>query len=92
MLEGYQDKVKESINEGRVHVDDVVALLECHAIGVFHISAIGGVSASIVVGYICNFERKRIVCIRVSLATGIVLIKNYTSLDKIEIKFHVFFS
>ncbi len=42
LFEGNQDKVMESINEGRVHVDDVVALLECHAMGDFDVGAIIG--------------------------------------------------
>jgi hypothetical protein len=40
--------------------------------GDFDIGATVGVRASTEVGYIRNFERKRIVCIRVCLATGIV--------------------
>ncbi len=50
MFESYQDEVKESIDEGRVHVDDVVALLECHTMGDFDVGAIVGVGASTVVG------------------------------------------
>ncbi len=77
MFEGYRDKVKESVDEGRVHVDDVVALLECHAVGDFDIGAIVGVGAFTEVGYICNFKRKRIVRIGVwvCLAAGTVAIE-----------------
>ncbi len=75
MFEDYHDEVEESINEGRVHVDDVVALLECHAIGDFDIGAIIGVGAPTVVGYICNFKGKCIVCIGVCLAAGIVSVE-----------------
>jgi hypothetical protein len=43
--------VKESlVNEGGVHVDEVIVLLECHAVGDFDIGAIVGVGASTVVG------------------------------------------
>jgi hypothetical protein len=75
MIEGYRDEVEESVNEGGVHVDDVVALPECHAVGDFDIGAIVGVGASTVVGYIHNFRGKRIVRIGVCLATGIVTIE-----------------
>ncbi len=71
LFEGNWDEVKKSVNEGGVHVDDVVALLECHAIGDFDIGTIGGVGASTVVGYTCNFERKGIVHIGVCLAAGV---------------------
>ncbi len=50
LFEGYWDKVKESVNEGRIHVDDVVVLLECHAISDFDIGMILGFVASTVVG------------------------------------------
>ncbi len=75
MFEGNQDKVKESVNDGGVHVDDVVALLECHAMGDFDIGTIIGVGASTVVGYIRDFKRNRIVRIRVCLAAGVVAIE-----------------
>ncbi len=75
MFEGNRDEVKESVNEGGVHVDDVVALLECHAVGDFDVGAIVGVGASTVVGYIPNFKRKRIVHIGVPLAAGVVAIE-----------------
>jgi hypothetical protein len=74
LFEGNQDEVKESIGEGGVYVDDAVALLECHAMGDFDIDAIIGVGVSTVVGYIHNFERKRIVRIEVCLAAGVVAI------------------
>ncbi len=64
LFEGNQDEVKERVNEGGVHVNDVVALLECHALGDLDVGAIVDVGASSVVGYICNFGRKRIVRIR----------------------------
>jgi hypothetical protein len=69
LFEGYQDKVKESVNEGRVHVDDIVTLLECHALGEFDVGMILGVGASTVVGYIHDFRGKWIVRIGVCLAT-----------------------
>ncbi len=75
MFEGYQDEVEESIDEGGVHIDDVVALLECHAVGDFDIGAIVGVGASTVVGYIRNFERKTIVRIGVCFAAGIAAVE-----------------
>jgi hypothetical protein len=75
LFEGKQDKVKESINKGRVHVDDVVALLECHTMGDFDVSAIIGVGASTVVGYICNFGRKRVVHIGLCLTAGVVALE-----------------
>ncbi len=75
LFEGYQDKVKESVDEGRVCVDDIVALHECHAMGDFNVGTIIGVSASTVVGYICNFRGKRIVRIWVCLATKIVAVE-----------------
>jgi hypothetical protein len=75
LFEGYQDKVEESIDEGGVHVDDIVALLECHAMGDFDISAIVGVGASTVVGHICDFRGERIVCIGVCLASGKVALE-----------------
>ncbi len=56
LFEDYLDKVKESIDKGRGYVDDVVALLECHAVGDFDVGAITGVGASTVVGYICDFR------------------------------------
>ncbi len=65
----------ESIDEGGAHVDDVVALLECHAVGDFDIGAIVGVGASTVVGYICNFGRKRVVRIGVCLAARVVAVE-----------------
>ncbi len=75
LFEGYRDKVKESVNEGRLHVDDVVALLEYHAVGDFNIGAIVGVGASTVVGYIHDFRGIWIVRIRVCLATRIVSVE-----------------
>ncbi len=75
MFEGNRDKVEESVNEGGVHVDDVVALLECHAMGNYDVGAIVGANASTVVGYTHDFERKRIVCIGVCLAAGVVAIE-----------------
>jgi hypothetical protein len=75
LFEGNQDEVKESINEGRVYVDDIVASLECHAVCDFVIGAIIGVSASSVTGYIRNFKRKRIVRIGVCLTTGVVVVE-----------------
>ncbi len=75
LFEGNRDKVKESIDESGVHVDDVVALLECHAVGDFDIGTIVGVGAFTVVGYICNFGRKRVVRIGVCLAAGVVAIE-----------------
>jgi hypothetical protein len=75
LFEGNQDEVKESVNKGGVNVDDIAALLECHAVGDFDVGAIVGVSASTVVGYIRNFERKRVVRIGVCLATRIVAIE-----------------
>ncbi len=75
MFEGYQDKVEESVNEGGVHVDDVVALLECHAVGDFDIGTIVGVNASTIIGFIHNFRGKWIVRIRVCLSNGIVTVE-----------------
>jgi hypothetical protein len=75
LFEGYWNKVKESIDEGRVHVDDVIASLECHAVGNFDIGAIIGVGASTLVVYICNFRGKWIIHIGVCLAAGIVSIE-----------------
>jgi hypothetical protein len=69
---GIWDKVKESINEGRVHDDDIDALLECHAMGDFDIGMIIGAGASTVVGHISDFRGKWIVLIRACLAAGIV--------------------
>ncbi len=65
----------KSVNEGGVHVDDVVGLLECHAMGDFNVGTIVGVSASTVVGYIHDFRGKWIVHIGVCLATGIVSVE-----------------
>jgi hypothetical protein len=75
LFKGNRDKVKESVDEGGVHVDDVIALLECHAVGDFDVGAIVGVGASTVVGYICSFGRKRVVRIGVCLATGVVAVE-----------------
>jgi hypothetical protein len=75
LFESNRDKFKESVNEGRVHVDDIVALLECHAVGDFDIGVIIGVGASTVVGYIHNFGRKRVVRIGVSLVAGVVAVE-----------------
>jgi hypothetical protein len=58
LFEGNGDKVKERVNKGGVHVDDVVALLECHAVSNFDVGMIVGVSASTVVGNICDFRGK----------------------------------
>jgi hypothetical protein len=69
LFEGNGDEVKESINEGGVHVYDVVVLLECHAVGDFDIGTIVGVSAHTASGNICNFRGERIVCISVCLTT-----------------------
>jgi hypothetical protein len=75
LFEGNRDEVKESIDEGRVHVDDVVASLECHAVGDFDLGAIVGVGKSTILGYIRNFGRKRVVRIGVCLPTGVVAIE-----------------
>ncbi len=75
MFENNRDKVKESIDERGVHVNDVVAMLGCHAVGDFDIGTIVSVSASTVVGYICNFGRKRVVRIGVCLAAGVVAVE-----------------
>ncbi len=88
MFEGNRDKVEESVNEGGAHVDDVVALLECHAVGDFDVGAIVGVGASTVVGYIRNFGRKRVVCIGVCLAAGVVAVEGGISGNVQEI--HLF--
>jgi hypothetical protein len=74
LFEDNRDKVEESINEGGLHVDDVVALLECHPIGDFDIGTIVGVGASTVVGYICNFGRERVVRIGVCLTARLVAV------------------
>jgi hypothetical protein len=63
------------MNEGGVHVDDFVASLECHAMGDFDVGAIVGVGASTVVGYICDFGRKRLVRIKVCLAARVVAVE-----------------
>jgi hypothetical protein len=75
LFEGNQDEVKESVDEGGVHVDEVLALLEYHAVGDFDVGAIVGVSASTVVGYIRDFGRKRVVHIGVCLTTGVVALE-----------------
>ncbi len=74
MFEGYWGKFEESVDEGGVHVDDIIALLECHAMGDFDVGMIVGVGASTVVGYIRDFKRKKIVRIGVCLATKIVAV------------------
>ncbi len=76
MFEGYRDEVKKSVDEGRVHVDDVVALLKCHAVGDFDVDTIISVGESTVVGYIRNFPWKWIVRIGICIATGIVSIED----------------
>jgi hypothetical protein len=60
LFEGNGDEVKENLDEGGVHVDDVVSL-ECHVLGDFDIGTIVGVGAPTVVGNICNFRGKWIV-------------------------------
>ncbi len=75
MFEGHQDEVKESVDEGGNHVDDVAARLECHAVGDFDVGVIIGVGTSTVVGYIHNLRGKRIVRIGVCLAAGIVVVE-----------------
>jgi hypothetical protein len=74
-LKAPRDKVKKSGNEGRVQVDDAVALLECHAVGDFDVGAIVGIGASTVVGYIHDFRGKWIVHIGVCLAARIVSVE-----------------
>jgi hypothetical protein len=88
LFEGYQGKVEKSVYEGRVHVDDIVASLECHAMGDFDVGTIVGVSASTVVGYIHNFKRKRIFRIGVCLAARIVTVEGGIDGNKQEI--HLF--
>jgi hypothetical protein len=75
LFEGYQANIKESINEGGVHVDEVIALLECHTMGDFDAGATVGAGASTVVGYIHNFKGKRIVHIGLCLAAKIVAVE-----------------
>ncbi len=75
LFEGNQDEVEESINEGGVHVDDVILLLEYHTVGDFDVGQIVGVGTSTVVGYICDLGRKRVVRIGVCLATGVVAVE-----------------
>jgi hypothetical protein len=75
LFEGNQNKVEKSVDGGRVHVDDVVALLDCRAMGDFDVGVILGVNTSTVVGYIHDFGRKRVVCIVVCLATGVVAVE-----------------
>jgi hypothetical protein len=88
LFEGNWDKVKEKVNEGGVHVDDVVALLECHAVGDFDVGTIVGAGASTVVGYIRNFVRKRVVRIGVCLAAGVVAVEG--GIDGNVQKIHLF--
>jgi hypothetical protein len=88
LFEGNWDKVEESINEGRVHVDDIVALLECHAVGDFDIGMIVGVGASTVVRHIRDFRGKWVVRIRVCLAAGMVAVEGGISGNVWEI--HLF--
>jgi hypothetical protein len=70
-----RSRVKESVNEGGLHVDDVVVLLECHAMGDFEVGAIIGVGASTAVGYIRDFRGQWTVRIGVCLAAGIVSVE-----------------
>jgi hypothetical protein len=65
LLEGNGEEVKESVDEGRVHVDDVVGLLECHAVCEFDIGMIIGVGALTVVGNIHDFRGEWVVRIGV---------------------------
>ncbi len=58
LFEGNGDKVKESVDEGSVHVDDTVASFECHAVGDFDVGTILGVGAPTVVGNTCDFRGK----------------------------------
>ncbi len=65
--------MEEGFNEGGVHVKDVVALFEGHAVGDLDVGTIISVGAPTVVGNVGDFRGERIVGIRVCLATGIVL-------------------
>ncbi len=75
LFEGNRDKVEEGVDEGGAHVDDVVVLLKCHAMGDFDVGTIVGVGASTVVGYIHDFGRKRVVYIGVCRTTGVVAVE-----------------
>jgi hypothetical protein len=75
LFEDDRDKVKESVEEGGVYFDDVVALLECLTVVDFEVGVIVGLGTSTVVGYIRNFNRKRIVPIGVCLTAGIVAVE-----------------
>ncbi len=75
MFEGSQDEVKENVDESRLYVDDVVALIECHVMGDFDVGAIISVVTSTIVGYIRDFNRKKIVRIGVCLTAGIVAVE-----------------
>jgi hypothetical protein len=68
LLEGNGDKVKEGIDEGSVHVYDVVALFEGHAVGDLDVGTIFSVGAPTIVGNVGNFRGKQIVGIGVCLA------------------------
>jgi hypothetical protein len=88
LFEGNWDEVEESIDEGGVHVDDVIALLECHAMGDFDVGEIIGVGAFNLVGYIRNFGRKRVVRIGVCLAAEVVAVEG--GIDGNVRKIHLF--
>jgi hypothetical protein len=72
LFEGNGDKVEEGIDEGGVHVYDVVALFEGHAVGDLDVGMIVSVGGPTVFGIIGNFRGKWIVRIGVCLAAGIV--------------------
>ncbi len=72
MFEGNGNKVKECIDEGVVHVCDVVALFEGHAMGDLDVGMIVSVGGPTVFGNIGDFRGKCIVGIGVCLAAGIV--------------------
>ncbi len=80
--------VKESINEGGVHIDDVITLLECYSVGDFDIGTIVGVCVSTVVGHISDFRGKWVVCIGVCLVAEIVSIESEIN-DKLQ-EIHLF--
>ncbi len=56
--------------------------------GDFDVGTIVGVGASTVVGYICNFGRKRVICIGVCLAARVVAVKGGINCNVQEI--HLF--
>ena len=74
-FECHWDKAEEDIDEGGVHVDDVIFRFEENSVRYFCSRTIVVVVADTEIGYFINFGRDRIVVGRIRFTGGVVCVQ-----------------